>query len=295
MHPDLVRELHRIRKDVRKFVPEEWIDKKTDMFNDYMRKCGLKACVVNLSGGVDSACTLGLMLAASKKPNSPIQRVIGVAQPIHSTESIWKRALEAGKAMGAEVITVDQSDLHTTLSRRVEGALNIEGGKFARGQLMSYMRTPVGFYVAQLVSQSGLPCIVLGTGNFDEDGYLFYFCKAGDGVADVQLIADLHKSEVFSASKALGVPDSILVAPPSADLWEGQTDEGELGFSYDFVELYTEYLKLNENDRKQFTATLSPEALKEFTTIAAEVDIIHKRNNHKAHFPLNLNIYTTLA
>jgi len=234
------------------------------------------------------------MLAASKKANSPIKKVLGIAQPINSTASIWQRALECGKAMGVEVITVDQSDLHTTLSRRVEAAVGVNGEKFARGQLMSYMRTPVGFYVAQLISQSGLPCIVLGTGNMDEDGYLFYFCKAGDGVADVQLIADIHKSEVFAVAAALGVPQSILVAPPSADLWEGQTDENELGFTYDFVELYTEYLKFSDEGKQQFRAKLSPAALEEFTKTGAIADQIHRRNNHKAHFPLNLNIYQTV-
>jgi NAD+ synthase (glutamine-hydrolysing) len=54
---------------------------------------------------------------------------------------------------------------------------------------------------------------------------LCYFCKAGDGVVDVQLIADLHKSEVFAVGRALNVPQQILSAAPSADLWEGQTDE----------------------------------------------------------------------
>jgi NH3-dependent NAD+ synthetase len=59
--------------------------------------------------------------------------------------------------------------------------------------MRSYMRTPVGYYCAQLLSQAGTPCVVMGTGNRDEDGYLAYFCKAGDGVVDIQLIADLHK------------------------------------------------------------------------------------------------------
>ena len=59
--------------------------------------------------------------------------------------------------------------------------------------------------------------MVMGTGNHDEDGYLGYFCKAGDGVVDVQLIADLHKSEVFKVGALLGVPQSILSSPPSAD------------------------------------------------------------------------------
>lgn len=74
--------------------------------------------------------------------------------------------------------------------------------------------------------------MVVGTGNLgeacgflinlaDEDGYLLYFCKAGDGVSDIQLIADLHKSEVFKVAKEIKVPRSVLEAAPSADLWEG--------------------------------------------------------------------------
>eukprot|EP00163_Fabomonas_tropica_P007008 TRINITY_DN1660_c0_g1_i3.p1 TRINITY_DN1660_c0_g1~~TRINITY_DN1660_c0_g1_i3.p1 ORF type:complete len:279 (+),score=68.21 TRINITY_DN1660_c0_g1_i3:113-838(+) len=230
MHADLKAELAKVRGE-RAFDVKKWIDQKTDMFNDYLNKNGLKAACVSLSGGVDSAVTFALMLHASKKANSPLKRVVGIAQPIHSTKSIMDRAYELGKALNGEVITVDQSELHTQLCKAVEDAIKIPGEGFARGQLRSYMRTPVGFYVAQLISQSGLPCVVLGTGNQDEDGYLMYFCKAGDGVADIQLIADLHKSEVFTVGKELGVVDSILVAPPSADLWDGQTDEDELGFT----------------------------------------------------------------
>ncbi len=63
-----------------------------------------------------------------------------------------------------------QTDFHTALSAKVDAALGIEGGAFAKGQLRSYMRTPVAYYVAQLVSQAGNPCIVMGTGNKDEDG-----------------------------------------------------------------------------------------------------------------------------
>ena len=112
------------------------------------------------------------MSIASKQPGSPIQRIVGVAQPIHSTESIWKRALELQPAFGGEVITVDQTALHSQLDTLVSGAMGVKSKPFASGQLRSYMRTPVGYYVAQLLSQEGLPAIVMGTGNQDEDGYL---------------------------------------------------------------------------------------------------------------------------
>merc|ERR1711982_45345 len=141
-------------------------------------------------------------------------------------------------------------------------AAEITGNKFSTGQLKSYQRTPVGYYTAQLLTQQGFPCIVLGTGNYDEDGYLCYFCKAGDGIADVQLIADLHKSEVFTVGHHLKVPGEILNAAPSADLWDGQTDKDELGISYDFVELFTEYLRLSAEEQEKIKSECSEEAWK---------------------------------
>jgi NAD+ synthase (glutamine-hydrolysing) len=130
----------------------------------------------------------------------------------------------------------------------------------------------------------------MGTGNRDEDGYLLYYCKAGDGVVDVQLIADLHKSEVFAVGRHLGVPASILEAPPSADLWDGQTDEDELGFTYDFIELYQHYLELSEADRAAFVGRLSAEGKLQFETDAAKAVAVHNRNAHKLNSPLNINI-----
>lgn len=153
------------------------------------------------------------------------------------------------------------------------------------------MRTPVNYYVSQLLSQE-TPCIVMGTGNKDEDGYLGYFCKAGDGVVDVQLIADLHKSEVFKVAEYLKIPDSILKAAPSADLWDGQTDEDEMGISYDFVELYTGYyLQLNDSDKEITLNNLSEDAKKEFLDSEKKAVDIHRRNSHKlSPGPHNINI-----
>ena len=131
----------------------------------------------------------------------------------------------------------------------------------------------------------------MGTGNRDEDGYLGYFCKAGDGVVDVQLIADLHKSEVFKVGAVLGVPESILNSPPSADLWEGQTDENELGVTYDFVELYTGwYLPLPDAKKKEFLDSLDEETKKEWDHYSAISETVHRRNAHKLNGPKNLNV-----
>ena len=145
------------------FDPKEWIKMKTKKLNEYMRENGLKACVVSVSGGVDSAVTYLLALEAQKQPNSPIQRVLGLSQPIYSTPSVCDRA----HLLSADIVTIDQSGLFDDLKQLVTEKVGLSSNQFSDGQLKSYMRTPVNYYAAQLVTASGLPCIVLGTGNMD--------------------------------------------------------------------------------------------------------------------------------
>jgi NAD+ synthase (glutamine-hydrolysing) len=273
----------------RHFDAEAWVTKKCARLNEYMARCGLKACITSVSGGVDSAVVLALVARAAKQPGSPITSVVGLCQPIHSSAWALERGREAIKAVGAREIVVDQTAEHTHLAQVVETAVGKPGNAFARGQLRSYMRTPVGYYVAQLFSATGEPAIVMGTGNQDEDGYVGFFAKAGDGVVDVGLIHDLHKSEVFAIGAFLGVPASILSAQPSADLWDGQSDEGELGFSYDFIELWTgAIIKMNDEERARFVAGLPADAREQFESWGAKAVAVHKRNAHKLAGIVNL-------
>lgn len=283
MHSELQGLLVDVRKK-RAFSPSKWVNKKVDALNQYAKASGIAGCVVNLSGGIDSAVTFALLSRAKATENSPITRVLGIAQPISSTTSIQNRAYELSSY--GEIVTVDQTEIFRLLAPLVEDACGIRGKEFARGNLKSYMRTPVAFYVTQLLSQEGIPSVVIGTGNYDEDGFLYYFSKAGDGVSDVQLIHDLHKSEVFAVGRYLGIPESILDAPPSADLWEGQTDEAEIGTSYDFVELYVSLEK--DKALKQRLATMSHEAQLQYEKVGKLLCSIHARNGHKKVFPLNI-------
>eukprot|EP01083_Nonionella_stella_P042803 115536_1 len=289
LHAELEAKLSKIR-EIRNFNASLWIKEKCTMFNDYMRKCGLKACVVSLSGGVDSAVMLGLMKYASKMKDSPLEKVLAISQPIHSSQWAYDRAHACAKQLDCDIITVDQTSIFNDLKALIDKQVGIKGGSFQSGQLRSYMRTPSAYYVAQCISQTGLPCVVMGTGNKDEDGYLAYFCKAGDGVVDVQLIADIHKSEVFKVGKELGVPNSILDAAPSADLWDGQTDEDELGFTYDFIELWTNYLEYDDKEKEEFKKDLNVDALKQLEEWGEKAVKIHNRNKHKLDSPKNINI-----
>nr|CCD12847.1 unnamed protein product [Trypanosoma congolense IL3000] len=288
LHQELRAWLEEYRKQ-RSFNPRTWINEKCAKLNDYMLRNKLQGCVTNVSGGVDSAVVLMLCSQAQRMENSPIVRNIGVCQPICSSPWALERGLENIRASGAEKVVIDQTVLHGQLSQSIEAAVGIEGNDFARGQLRSYMRSPAVYYVAQLYGQKGIPTIVMGTGNMDEDGYLGYFCKAGDGVVDVQLISDLHKSEVFQVARELGVPANTVEAPPSADLWDGQTDEQELGFPYDFVELYTGwFVHLSDREREEKKCLLSPEALHELETYTQMCEKVHRRNAHKLGGIVNL-------
>ena len=273
----------------RAFNAGVWADEKCAKFNDYLKLHGLSGAIVAISGGVDSACTLALLKHTLDLPDSVLKKVMAINQPILSSDWALNRSKELCEAMGVDCVVVDQTENHAALVTKVDEQANIKGGSFATGQLRSYMRTPVSYYAAQLLSQEGNPAVVMGTGNQDEDGYLAYFCKYGDGAVDVQLISDLHKSEVFAVAKHLGVPESILVAPPSADLWEGQEDEKELGFTYDFIEVFTGYyLPLDESDKEKFIEALDEGERAEFLKNKEACEKIHNKNKHKLAGIVNL-------
>ncbi|CAL6044289.1 NH3-dependent_NAD+ synthetase [Hexamita inflata] len=276
LHEQLKQELQLVR-DKRAFNAQNWIQKKCESLNEYMRNAKLSGIVVSVSGGIDSTVTAALASKASLMPNSPIKKILLLQQPIHSTKSIVDRAQLLKTLDNVTLTEIDQTEIFDSLKAVVNKAVGITGKHFADGNLRSYMRTPSGFYVAQLLCQEGYPAIVIGTGNFDEDGYLYYFSKAGDGISDVQLIHDLHKSEVYIVAKAMNLHPDLVGAVPSADLWPGQTDEDEIGWSYDAVELWVETM----NNTDAIKAKLCPEALEQYNKMGERLSSIHKKNAHK--------------
>ena len=279
----------RLYRDSKRFSSKYVVRSKVKKLNEYLGKHKLSGAVLSVSGGVDSALTLALLKQTAELPNSNLKKIWAISQPIHSSDWALTRAKELCDKLEIELKIIDQTELYDNITKLVSSVTNVTENTFSGGQLKSYMRTPINYYCAQLLSQMGYPAIVMGTGNMDEDGYLAYFCKAGDGVVDVQLITDLHKSEVFKCAEYLGVPDSIVKAKPSADLWDGQEDEKELGFTYDFIEFYTGwYLKLNEEQKKGFITQLSDNSYNEFIQFEARCVSIHNRNKHKISGVINL-------
>jgi hypothetical protein len=159
--------------------------------------------------------------------------------------------------------------------------LGKKGKAWAEGQLVSYVRTPALYYATSLLTEQGHSAIVVGTTNRDEGAYLGYFGKASDGMVDVQLISDLHKSEVVKTAQALGLPETIIKAIPSGDMYDGRTDEAVFGAPYDFVELYLSILCLSEREKKHLTRGWSATEIDQYDTMAARLEKLHKYNAHK--------------
>lgn len=278
--------LESVRKN-RGFDVEEYVSSKVEKINKYMKDYGLNACVVAISGGIDSAVVYALLNEAKRSNGSPISKIVPVFLPVYRSkgatnqEEARNRVEKLLKRYNEKMIEIDLSDVHRQLREVVNKSLGIKGEPWADGQLVSYLRTPTYYYVTSLLTQEGYKPIVCGTTNKDEGAYLGYFGKASDGMVDIQVISDIHKSEVYKVAEYLGVVRDILEAVPSGDMYDNRSDEEVFGAPYDFVELYLHYLNLDEKERNDFVGRLDEESLNQFKRLKKNLDDLHRYNKHK--------------
>lgn len=259
---------------------------KATLLNDYMRKHGLGGCVVGVSGGVDSALVFALVVTASRIAGSPIRRVMPLLMPIHSSgatnqDVATARGREVLAAFGFAPGEADLTKAFDALQEPVDAGAKIKGGDWAGGQLASYLRTPALYYASSLLAQEGCPALVIGTTNRDEGSYLGFFGKASDAAVDLQLISDLHKSEVYAAAQKLSVPQSILDAAPTGDMYDARLDEEVFGAPYDFVELLLAMKCIDAAHMQQVTASWSAADKAQFEKFSANLEKLHSYNAHK--------------
>jgi NAD+ synthase (glutamine-hydrolysing) len=117
---------------------------------------------------------------------------------------------------------------------------------FSVGQVDYWLRPVVLYGLVARLQAANIKAVVVGTINRDEGSYIGYFGKHTD-ICDVQVISDLHKSEVYQVAKHYNVPDSIINRAPEGNVHNAKTDEELIGTSYDMVELYTGYYLQNPN------------------------------------------------
>lgn len=288
LNNELVNILNQYRKN-KNFNAIDYINNKSLILNNYMKKFNLKSIIVGVSGGIDSAVVLGLIDYAKNQPNSPIEKIVPVSLPVFNSgatgqDTARNRAIEYISQLNLSPNVVDLSTSHDVLSNTIEKTLNIHSEDWAKGQLVSYIRTPALYYISSLLTQltqEGKPGIVAGTTNRDEGLYLGYFGKASDGLVDIQLISDLHKSEVYKVGQALNVPKSILNITPQGDMFDGRIDEEVFGATYDFVELYLYYLSLSLDNKINIIKQLNSAAKEQFDFLSSNLENLHSYNKHK--------------
>lgn len=205
------------------------------MVVDVMRKQALEAhttkAEIDVSGGVDSAVVVALACQAFGKEN-----VVGVYSSIDSSEDSRRRARLVADKFGFPLVELDLSGAYKAIVWEVGVAFGKLGIPFPSqddprfrtvfGGLRSCLRAPVGRFVNRVFGGG----VRQGTGNRDEDELIRFYQKGGDGEVDNNWIEGLFKSEVWELATHLGVPQEIVDANPTPDLWGGtaHTDEAEL-------------------------------------------------------------------
>jgi NAD+ synthase (glutamine-hydrolysing) len=184
MHPELQSALDAYRSS-RCFDPERYLQAKSSLINAYFTQSGISGCVVGVSGGVDSAVTLGIIAHAARQPGSPIRRILALLLPMHGEgathqDTASSRGAEVAAAFGVPSVTVDLSSTLTAAREASVASTGIKGTAWASGQLVSYLRTPMLYYQTALLTEQGFRSIACGTTNRDEGSYIGFFGKASD-------------------------------------------------------------------------------------------------------------------
>ena len=193
----------------------------TGFIKSEVTRAGFSRAVINLSGGLDSALSLALAVEALGAEN-----VLALRLPYRtsSADSLEHAQLLIDK-YGNPNETVEITDMVDPLIKRDPNISNVR-----KGNIMARMRMIVLYDKTEAFK--GLP---IGTSNKTEI-LLGYSTLWGDMASAINPIGDLYKTQVRQLSRALDIPAPIIDKPPSADLWAGQTDENELGFTYEQVD-----------------------------------------------------------
>ena len=187
---------------------------------DEVHKTGLKNAVIGLSGGIDSAVVAVLAQKAFG------DNFLAVMLPSSSSsQSSFDDADELCKKFNIKNTSVYIGDLVKSYFKDKKTS-NLRVGNFSARMRMSVLY--------DISAQNS--ALVLGTSNKSEL-LLGYGTMFGDLASALNPIGDMYKTEVFEFAKHLGVPESIIKKPPTADLWEGQSDEEDLGFTYAQLDL----------------------------------------------------------
>jgi NAD+ synthase len=236
-----------------------------EFIRDETRNAGFQKGVIGLSGGVDSAVSAFLAAEALGPTN-----LLGVMMPYRTSNPQSQRDGElVAMQLGIKTEVVDISPMVDPLLSQLK-----VNDRVRAGNVMARQRMII------LYDRSNRDnALVIGTSNKTEV-FLGYGTLFGDTACAINPLGDLYKTQVWQLAEALGVPKAVVEKPPSADLWEGQTDEGEFGFSYKRVDHLLYYMI----DERRSKTELNSMGFEE--SFIRKVTTMIKKNQFKRRMPL---------
>ena len=206
---------------------EQLAEKLILWIRDKVLAAGCKGVVVGISGGLDSSVLAVLCHRAFP------QTMFGVLMPCHSSQEDGEHARAVASKFTIPTITVILDTAFDALLKALpDNSVDAGVSRLAEANLKARLRMLTLYYFA-----NHLKYMVVGSGNKSELS-VGYFTKYGDGGVDILPLGSLVKRQVKELGSFLSIPQEIIDKPPSAGLWQGQTDEGELGLSYDELDRY---------------------------------------------------------
>jgi NAD+ synthase len=229
---------------------------------------GAEGAVLGLSGGIDSTLTAHLAVEALGEVG-----LHGLVLP--SDVNTDRNMSDAERVAELLEIEYDVIDINPVVDAFVDAAPDhAAADRMALGNVRVRTRAVINYFVANAEGR-----VVLGTGNRSE-AMTGYFTKYGDQAVDCNPIGNLYKCQVRQLARHVGVPDEFVEKPPSAEMWEGQTDEEEMGLGYDTLDAI---LALHVDGPFSKSATVRTLDVPE-SAVERVVDLV-ARSEHKRHMP----------
>ncbi|GGD05998.1 NAD(+) synthase [Pontibacillus salipaludis] len=239
---------------------EKKVEYLTNWIKEKVEEAGANGALVGISGGIDSAVVSSLIKRAF--PEQSLGVILPIDQEVEDQEDAVTLVEQIGLNYIGINLTTPYQTTHATIREKLKekGDWQEERSQLGGANLQARLRMSTLYAVANHYGY-----LVIGTDNAAED-FTGYFTKYGDGGVDLVPLINLRKEEVRELAEYLEVPDSIIHKKPSAELWEGQSDEDELGVSYDSIDDYLRGESISKKDEER-------------------IQQLHKNTQHKRQVP----------
>lgn len=234
---------------------QQTIQKIVNWLKKKLKESGQRGFVLGLSGGIDSALVAALALRAT--PDT-----LGIIMPCHSCERDVRDARAVARKLKLKTKLIDLSGIYDSYLQILP-----EADRLANSNIKPRLRMTTLYHIA-----ASHKFLVLGTGNKSELS-IGYFTKYGDGGADLLPIGSLLKRDVYGLARELDIPKALIDKPPSAGLWENQTDENEMGITY----------KQLDETLYAFEKGIEPESVDK--KIIKRIKTLNSQSAHKRRLP----------